>query len=585
MESAKPSGTCDEIRKHSYLMMKTATAEALMKSPKGRKHPLLRKIRLRKSEKKPKRSDWWTLKARKARKDKISEEVRKQVQQFYLEPAVSREVPDKSAAVKIKINGETKVLPRHHMTCFMSEAYDAFKAAHPNSKVGFTVFKKLRPKQVKWISETNRKKCLCQQCCNPSLKTEALKKFCSKSENADVKMHGRSIKLSPRETARATLCPYDKYPSKACLSRECTDCGTKTLNDHHGVVIAACKPDDLITWYSWAPMTLMKNGSPRRIIFCQAQTTSIQDFMEAYRKDLETLPEHLFRASWQHGAMTTCINQLQQDETALVMDYAESYQCVFREEVQSAFFDPNSVTIHPMMAYYRMPNGQMMKHAIIGVSDVDSKDATGVIGFENTALGILKDHIPDLKAVHEFTDGCAAQYKGRNSFCDISNRTNIKLDRNYFETSHGKSVCDGLGSTVKNSAYWAVVSGKAVISTAKDFFTFCRENLTKPPKEVNQGTSSYISHREFIFTEKDLAFKRPDVKPIKGTRALHAVTNTQEPHKIMKRNLSCFCPPCMSDEGEMECVSRQYVEPWVAHKVELKKHPSLLNHQLVSLLK
>ena len=69
---------------------------------------------------------WWTEKIRRLRWDRIAHAVREEVRQFYLDPEISRQVPDKSAAIKIKQDGKTEVMPRHNMSCFLSEAYELF---------------------------------------------------------------------------------------------------------------------------------------------------------------------------------------------------------------------------------------------------------------------------------------------------------------------------------------------------------------------------------------------------------------------------------------------------------------------------
>lgn len=86
-------------------------------------------------------------------------------------------------------------------------------------------------------------------------------------------------------------------------------------------------------------------------------------------------------ADWQHQQMKLCIQGLQEDEARIYMDYAKNYQCRFQGEVQSAFFDQNHITIHPMMAYYkeRMENVEfLLKHEIIGITDDHQKGALGV---------------------------------------------------------------------------------------------------------------------------------------------------------------------------------------------------------------
>ena len=64
----------------------------------------------------------------------------------------------------------------------------------------------------------------------------------------------------------------------------------------------------------------------------------------------------------------------------------------------------------------------------------------------------MKEKLPNLKCVHFFTDGCAAQYKNRKTLynlCQFKEEFNVETEGNFFATSHGKSPCDGIGGTVK----------------------------------------------------------------------------------------------------------------------------------------
>jgi hypothetical protein len=62
-----------------------------------------------------------------------------------------------------------------------------------------------------------------------------------------------------------------------------------------------------------------------------------------------------------------------------------------------------------MMAYYTDDHGQLIKHAIIGISDGDENDAAGVLGFEDKLISILREKKGNTRVRHEFTDGCGAQ--------------------------------------------------------------------------------------------------------------------------------------------------------------------------------
>ena len=85
-------------------------------------------------------------------------------------------------------------------------------------------------------------------------------------------------------------------------------------------------------------------------------------------------PANTFRASWQHEQMSACIKNLKDDQVIMIMDFAVNFKCSFQNEVQSAYFDQNMVTIHPMMCYYEKQLGTeettvTVKHAIISISE------------------------------------------------------------------------------------------------------------------------------------------------------------------------------------------------------------------------
>ena len=58
--------------------------------------------------KKEANKDWWKQNPRKARKDRVSEETKLRVRNFYLSPEVIREVPNKKDVVLVKENKQKR---------------------------------------------------------------------------------------------------------------------------------------------------------------------------------------------------------------------------------------------------------------------------------------------------------------------------------------------------------------------------------------------------------------------------------------------------------------------------------------------
>ena len=324
LEEIKPKGTIRKAQLQAYKALKHV---ALCVSHKTRtKHKLLKHLKMRKEKVQRKNLPWWAT-SREKRKDCIPEIVKEQVKYFYLSAAISREVPDKKAALKVREGTGFSTVQRHNMVMTLEDAFDIFKRTYPETKIGFTAFRKLRPIQVIRVLETNRRTCLCQPCCNAALKTDGLKKlFQSHQHLQDI-----STKVLPKRSAiEATLYPFDsEFPRSACIDRKCKDCGTHLLIEHYKELVSATNKDLQIKWSKWEYITIQREDTTKRIISCVEKACTVQAFFEDYVKDLDSLASHVFRADWQHKQMQLCINNLEIDEAVISMDYAENYKCQF----------------------------------------------------------------------------------------------------------------------------------------------------------------------------------------------------------------------------------------------------------------
>jgi len=148
--------------------------------------------------------------------------------------------------------------------------------------------------------------------------------------------------------------------------------------------------------------------------------------------------------------------------------------------------------------------------------------------------GDLKIHVTKL---HEFTDGCATQYKSRHCIGDLSCSLadlGFTIQRNFLETSHAKGEQDAAGSHVKQQASLAVVRGTASITNAKELCDHLASHFSKPAK------SSFPSRSKSVNLNRRIFFYVPSEGPdaisrnqegrkfgtIKGIRKLHCVVRS-----------------------------------------------------------
>ncbi|KAJ8290781.1 hypothetical protein GJAV_G00017480 [Gymnothorax javanicus] len=360
----------------------------------------------------------WKGRLRRPRKDCLSESDRDLVRNFFCSSEISREFPDKKKVLRTKNEDGTEVIiPKRSMTSTTKEAHEVLKQLHPEIQLGLTLFKKLKPKEIVHVSETSLRSCPCQDCANASLKLQAIKKFAlttTSLKNLDV----RKDKL-----ISTSLCDYEgDFADLSCYERQCDNCSAsqvkdyfRSLTDEHG--------DIDITWHKWTYVEVDRDGAKKRIVSCVARNTSLSLLVDELVTDLQPLPIHLFRATWQHRQIGMSIARLQNrpNGACIMMDFAENYFCRQKNEVQSAYFDQTQVVLemvlHPMMAYYYSTN-RLVKHTIVGVTDY-RKDAHLVERFLEAALRIIKAEAPENSTQFRRRQGSSTSSEPDNSAATV----------------------------------------------------------------------------------------------------------------------------------------------------------------------
>ena len=169
--------------------------------------------------------------------------------------------------------------------------------------------------------------------------------------------------------------------------------------------------------------------------------------------------------------------------------------------------------------------------------------------------------------MHEWTDGCSAQYKSRHCMGDVSfSETHFSFPtiRNYFETSHAKGPQDSAGANLKSKADMAVIQRQHIIQNASDLYNFANDNLQLPLA----GAS--LSRRVFFYVENsDRNRPHRQFKEIKGNRAIHSILACGQGRHLEIRDLSCYCEQCLIGDYD-QCVNTAHVNAWQEHVLELE---------------
>ena len=101
---------------------------------------------------------------------------------------------------------------------------------------------------------------------------------------------------------------------------------------------------------------------------------------------------------------------------------------------------------------YFKQNHRLIENSFCFLSNDVEHDTSFVWKLQQKLTEYIRNNFTNIKFIEYFSDGCAGQNKNFKNFLNL---THYQLDFNlaaswsFFETSHGKSPCDGIGEIVK----------------------------------------------------------------------------------------------------------------------------------------
>ena len=148
-----------------------------------------------------------------------------------------------------------------------------------------------------------------------------------------------------------------------------------------------------------------------------------------------------------------------------------------------------------------------------------------------------------------FSDGCGAQYKGRLPFYHLLQLQSFSMtvEKVFFSSNHGKSLCDASGGIFKSMAKRAVISRCTIIQNSRGLFAFCDANLVLPNTD-GPNRSCMQAMQSFIKLDScdiDRGTTSSQIKTVKGTMEVHNVQVSNN-GSLMQCDQACFCasPAC-----------------------------------------
>ena len=101
---------------------------------------------------------------------------------------------------------------------------------------------------------------------------------------------------------------------------------------------------------------------------------TLEEFIDILCNKIDALTNHSFIAKSQSAFLKKIKEELPEDTAIVICDFAENYQYVIQDEVQSYHWSKEYCTLHPMSIYLRSDQG-LQTYSLCILSDDNQHDA------------------------------------------------------------------------------------------------------------------------------------------------------------------------------------------------------------------
>lgn len=257
--------------------------------------------------------------------------------------------------------------------------------------------------------------------------------------------------------------------SLVCCNIQNEKCMTGNCSECHNEVNVLVDEDDMnkcLVYKQWEEV----DGFLKVV----EMNSSVEDALKELNNQLTFYKVHCFVKIVQSSYFEEVKNTIVHSEIILQVDFAENYSAISQDEIQSAHWTHQQITIFTCCAWLR----ENVTRPFVVISDELNHDKFAVWAFLKAVMTSLKTEFPELEKVKILSDGCAAQFKSKynlSNLCCLKSDFGVTGEWNFFATSHGKGAVDGIGGTVKSKVWTVVKSRKVVINSAGDFYQYARD--------------------------------------------------------------------------------------------------------------
>ena len=281
---------------------------------------------------------------------------REKVTAFFERDDNSRNTPGKADYVKPKAGLKTQ---KRVLTDYLSTLYDKFISENAGIKLSFASFCRIRPQHILLTSLITRDTCLCTKHQNMSLTLKAAKR-----ENVDTPINGEKMLERKNEIIQ--------------------DIETKVTSAK--TVIG-----------QWKRVQIEAKGQTKSVMKIVDAEMGKVEFLEHVKTQTNEFEGHVKRIQTQYSEMKRLKENLPTNHCIVHTDFSENFSCKSVQEIQSAYWNQTSVTLHPIVIYYKLGESNEMFHkSIVVISDEMGHNAPTVLTIIDKLISEVKGLNPEM---------------------------------------------------------------------------------------------------------------------------------------------------------------------------------------------
>ncbi|GBO15377.1 hypothetical protein AVEN_262218-1 [Araneus ventricosus] len=298
----------------------------------------------------------------------------KEVHDFYFCDEVSRVMPGKKDFLSIYVNGIKTHAQKHLILGNLNDVYIRFRELYPETKVGFSKFAEIRPKNcvLAGASGTHAVRvCTIHQ--NVKLMLTAIQQsnFTIEEENYYLKTYQHCLPLMMCNPAQS-----------ACYFGKCSECpGSENL---------AQKISDFFNNTGVENITFKQWLSTNRLTL-ETLVKSSEDFTAFLIEKLQLLLQHSFIATERATFLKELKVNLKINEVIALGDLAENYSFILQDAAQGFHWNNAQATIHPFVAYFLDDKNNLAHENLAIISDCLIHNTVAVHLFQKYLISHLTE--------------------------------------------------------------------------------------------------------------------------------------------------------------------------------------------------